>query len=272
MKIAVTGPNGLIGKALVSRGCIPMDCDVTNLLQVQHDIKYQRPDIVVHLAAKSDVGFCQDPKNEKVVTAVNLRGAYNVFDAASQSGISVVFLSTDHVFDGRTWFSYKEDAKPNPINQYGLSKYCAEQMAAIFDNVKIVRASTVFSWKREMIQTYIREWSAYHSTFAPVQLKRRFIFLQDFANALMDYIHKFDSAPKILNLAGSECVSWYEFTRHLSKVLEVNKNLVNKRNYENHGTPRAENLNLNISKAADMGIPLPSYKDGISVMLGDYFN
>jgi len=42
-------------------------------------------------------------------------------------GAWVLYISTDYVFDGKNP-PYKEDAQPNPLNKYGVSKLEGEQV------------------------------------------------------------------------------------------------------------------------------------------------
>lgn len=253
MKIGVIGHNGRIGRALVERHDFqPMPCDVLKPETIRKAIDKLKPDVIVHLAAKTDVDFCQDPANAKALD-VNLRGAYNVFDAGSNQ--RVYFLSTDHVFNGKRWFGgYKETDKPDPVNQYGLSKYCAEQLALTFDHVRIIRASTVFSLHRPSIQAYLENLRTGNPVFAPTFIKRSFIHLYDFLFLLEEVIRQdlpnFSDLPNshILNIAGPKIVSWYTFVRQMAKEFGFDASLVQKRNYENHQAPRGHNLGLDVSK------------------------
>src|SRR3990172_10934338 len=100
MKVYVTGSKGTIGRALLGRGCLPLLADVRDYESVYEEIK-GKDGIIVHLAAKTDVDYCEKPENQEEVIQVNSRGTMNVVTAAEQFNLPVVLISTAHVFSGR---------------------------------------------------------------------------------------------------------------------------------------------------------------------------
>lgn len=98
MKIAVTGYRGRIGTQLIKLGCVPLDCDVLEPDSVRSELRNIVPDIVLHLASRSDVDYCEEPKNKEEVIKVNYRGTANVASACQEKTIGMVLLSTDHNF------------------------------------------------------------------------------------------------------------------------------------------------------------------------------
>ena len=47
---------------------------------------------------------------------------------AAELGFTLVHFSTDYVFDGRAQSPYTEDATPNPLSVYGISKLAGEML------------------------------------------------------------------------------------------------------------------------------------------------
>jgi dTDP-4-dehydrorhamnose reductase len=74
--------------------------------------------------------------------AVNADGAGNVSAAAAAVDASVVYPSTDYVFDGEKRAPYVESDSPSPLNVYGRTKLLAE--AAAGEQAWIVRSSWLF--------------------------------------------------------------------------------------------------------------------------------
>ncbi len=87
-------------------------------------IEKLRPDIVVHLAAYTDVDGCE--LDEGRAFAVNAEGAEHVALAVSRCRAKMVYLSTDYVFDGKKREPYLESDSPHPLNVYGRSKLQGE--------------------------------------------------------------------------------------------------------------------------------------------------
>jgi dTDP-4-dehydrorhamnose reductase len=63
---------------------------------------------------------CEDSPEAAYNT--NCRGPEVLARVAGQRGISFIYFSTEYVFDGNDG-PYPEDAKVNPLNVYGKSKW-----------------------------------------------------------------------------------------------------------------------------------------------------
>ncbi|MBD3235102.1 MAG: dTDP-4-dehydrorhamnose reductase [Candidatus Eisenbacteria bacterium] len=151
MRILVTGSDGQLGQALravlepdheVLWGDLP-DLDVRKPTELRKLALGQRPELILHLAACTDVDLCE--REPERAFAVNTRGTRNVALAAREVGARMVFVSSDYVFDGSQSRAYQEYDTPAPLNQYGWSKLHGER--AVRDLVPehcVVRTSGLF--------------------------------------------------------------------------------------------------------------------------------
>jgi len=163
MRVAVTGASGRLGRALVSAledapftgpaGPIAWDRAAFDLDRADRFgtlLDRDRPEVVVHAAAWSDVDGCAlDP-------ALALRrngeatGALAV--ACADRGVDLVAISTNEVFDGRRrdGHGYAPTDTPAPGNAYGTAKLDGERRAqAAFERaggatLGIVRTAWLF--------------------------------------------------------------------------------------------------------------------------------
>jgi dTDP-4-dehydrorhamnose reductase len=152
--ILVTGGAGLIASNIpgddllltdIVPGCAEI-LDVTDPVQTEAVIQRYRPTTVVHCAAWIDPDACeQDPLG---CYRVNVVGTMNVLAACCASHARLVYLSTQLVFDGEKQTPYTEDDPVGPLQQYGMSHYCAEQYVRGYDNHLIVRTSLCHGYKR----------------------------------------------------------------------------------------------------------------------------
>ena len=151
--IAVTGHEGRIGSELVKRGYTPLDCDITDFEQVRDTVSKVNPDVIIHCAAITDVGYCEPKKNQPEVFKVNVRGTATILENFDGT---FIYLSTVHVFNGEKYFDYTEKHKPDPVNGYGYSKWAGEIAADAFAKRLIVlRISKTFdyeSMRQDIIQ------------------------------------------------------------------------------------------------------------------------
>jgi dTDP-4-dehydrorhamnose reductase len=91
---------------------------------------------VLHAAAWTDVDGAED--DPQGAAAVNVGGTRH----AAELGASLVYYSTDYVFDGCKREPYVESDPPNPLSAYGRTKLYGE--AAAGEQSWIVRSSGLY--------------------------------------------------------------------------------------------------------------------------------
>lgn len=265
MRIGVTGYKGNIGSRMVlDYGYSPLVCDITRPNDIKDAIKITKPDVILHLAGKANVNWCEAQENQEDVQLTNYRGSQNVFEQAILANIPVVYVSSDHIFDGKWFGNYKEDATPNPLNFYGLSKFAAESLSVIYPNVHIVRTSTLFWKESQSISGLMKDIKAGVDVYLPVYLRRSFLHIDHFCEMLADHCSR--PVTKVLNLSGSMVVSWYTFIWDYAKAQGLDTSKVHPKFFEerNHGyAPRALRAGLNVNLSKKLGYPQYSYLDGI---------
>ncbi|MBI1799609.1 MAG: dTDP-4-dehydrorhamnose reductase [Candidatus Eisenbacteria bacterium] len=134
MKVLVTGAGGMLARAVLpaleSTGHAALalahaDADVTKIGALDHALKTFAPDWIFHFAAFTRVDDCEaDPVRAHLVNAL---GARNVAQAAAASGVALLSISTDYVFNGRATRPYREYDPVDPLSVYGASKLAGEQ-------------------------------------------------------------------------------------------------------------------------------------------------
>lgn len=142
MRVAVTGAGGRLGRALIaaleeapftgpggpiawSRPAYDLDAPAGVVSLLRRD----RPDVVVHTAAWTDVDGCaRDPE-----LAQHRNGAATGVLArmCATAGVDLVVISTNEVFDGHRTDGrgYRPSDPTGPINAYGTSKLAGETLA-----------------------------------------------------------------------------------------------------------------------------------------------
>jgi len=164
LKILITGAKGQLGAELENLlkskheviGLSHQELDVADYVRVQEAICGNSPDFVIHCAAYTDVDGCE--LNPERAYTMNAFGTQNVAIACEKCGATIVYISTDYVFDGEKGEPYIEFDKANPINIYGKSKYAGEQFIASFcKKYYIVRTAWLFGKfaKRNFVKTVL---------------------------------------------------------------------------------------------------------------------
>ena len=159
MRILITGSAGMLGSAVfpafVDAGHdvvatdleprevrnMPMDLlDVRDGAAVFEAVARTHPDLVLHLAAETDLETCEASPDHAYRT--NTIGTHNVALACRKSGAALAYIGTAGVFDGeKTDGPYTEFDEARPINLYGRSKYEGEILVLrLVPNSFVVRA------------------------------------------------------------------------------------------------------------------------------------
>jgi dTDP-4-dehydrorhamnose reductase len=160
MKFLVTGSSGLIGSQVVKDlveqnytvySCyhsekplcgIPTMLDLTDNDKIIQKIQETKPDVIIHLAAMTNVDLCETEK--ELSLQINSKATEILAKQAAKQNSFFIYVSTDYVFDGVDGMK-KEDDLPNPLGFYGKSKLDGE---STLDKLKlnwcIVRTSTPF--------------------------------------------------------------------------------------------------------------------------------
>lgn len=156
MRIVVTGSTGRLGRDVVAAAArsghdvlglarSEQDpCDVTDEAAVRSRVEGFGPDLVVHAAGATDVDRCEvDPEGAH---RLNVEATRIVAAAAAGAGAHLVYVSTNHVFDGTADHPAAEDDPTNPRSVYAATKLRGEEAAG--DGATIVRTAWLSSGTR----------------------------------------------------------------------------------------------------------------------------
>lgn len=136
--VYISGCGGMLGEAfynLLSRThrvkCTDIDCneewvspcDVRDLEAYRADVAVWRPDFLFHLAALTDLEYCELHPDEAYLT--NTLGVENAVHIANDLDIPLLYISTAGIFDGGQVY-YTDWDLPNPMGHYAKSKYYGE--------------------------------------------------------------------------------------------------------------------------------------------------
>jgi len=151
MRIFITGNKGQLGRALQDAlpedtlaGCDLPELDITNREAIGTAIADFAPDVVIHAAAWTDVDGCaRDPDQAYRANGI---GTQNVALACAICDASLVYVSTNEVFDGTATQPYREWDAANPINPYAKSKAAGEWFTQnLLNRFYIVRTAWVYA-------------------------------------------------------------------------------------------------------------------------------
>lgn len=160
MKILITGSAGFVGSYLfnylkpenqiygLSRRKgenTTHSFDITNP-EVRKLLDETAPDIIIHLAALTNVDYCEEHSEEAL--NINVSGTKNLAEWCKENRKKMIYISTDYVYPGEK-NGYDEDSETGPVNFYGETKLEAEKIVRRVNNWVILRPTVIFGYQKE---------------------------------------------------------------------------------------------------------------------------
>lgn len=279
MKYLITGYKGQLGydvkRELLKRGVKEEDIlaidkeemDITNREEVNKVVKEFAPNVIFHCAAWTAVDKAEDMSD--ACYNVNVVGTKNVVDASLEVGATIIYMSTDYVFDGTKEGLYTEEDKVNPKSVYGKTKFLGEEEVRRNPKHFITRISWVFGINGHNFIRTMLKLAENHSELNVVddQIGSP-TYTVDLAKILVDM--SCSDKYGTYNVTNSEYCSWAEFAEYIfesnKKCVKVNK-VTTEEYLEITGTKQAyrpRNSRLDKSKLEENFELLPSFKDAVN--------
>ena len=202
MRVLITGSSGKLGRELVkvlpeSLHPTHQELELRNRSIVADYVAQHKPEIVIHLAAWTDVRGCETDRSKAWEN--NVIAAENLVEACQQHAKECyfVYMSTACVFRGDQG-NYVETDVPYPDNFYSLTKLIGEFIARRMQNHLIIRANFVprERWRHER---------AFTDRFGT------YLFADDLALAIKDVVKSRQIG--IVHVAGKEKLSMFELAK-----------------------------------------------------------
>lgn len=282
MKIIGTGLSGLVGSRIVEllSGEYQFEdisrktgTDITNYHAVLDRIKNSEAEIVLHLAAKTDVDGCERDKEQGEngeAWKINVLGTQHVVKACEDSGKKIIFISTDFVFSGNDTpeKGYTEENATNPVNWYGKTKVESEK---VVEQAKtpwvIMRIGTPYRadfTKKDFMRFILSVLQEKKEIRVVKDQKFNPTFIDDIAFVLKRLIENKEEG--IFHVFGSQTISPYEGVLEMADIFALNKNLIKPVTYDEFFANRAKrpiDLTMNNDKISNLGILMRGWIEGL---------
>jgi dTDP-4-dehydrorhamnose reductase len=280
--ILVIGARGMLGRDLmgVLHSSLPNDevigwdieeIDIRKEEETVTKIEKLRPEIVIHIAAYTDVDGCE--LDEEKAFAVNAEGTKHVVLAASRCRAKVVYLSTDYVFDGNKREPYLESDLPHPLNVYGLSKLKGEQYVQEWvKDFLIIRTQWLYGRSgKNFVDSILRQAREKEILSIVNDQIGSPTCTADLAKAISVLIQF--NAQGIFHVASSDLCSWYTFGQAILKLSGKDKVRVIPISSQELGRPAVRPFYsvLNCQKLRkETGLTLPPWPEALKDYLATY--
>lgn len=228
MRIVVTGAAGMLGTDVVRAArrvnhdavaLTRLDLDVRDEQAVGRRIAAEEPDAVVNCAAYTDVDGAE--ADLRSAMDLNAEAAGAVSAAAAAVGASVVYPSSDYVFDGAKDEPYVESDEPRPLSVYAQSKLAGEHTTAA-ENPRhfVARSAWLFGLAgRNFVETMLRLANDHGEVLVVRDQVGCPTYTAHLAEAIVRLLDS--DAHGVHHLAASGECSWYEFAVEIFRQAEV---------------------------------------------------
>jgi dTDP-4-dehydrorhamnose reductase len=168
MKYLITGKNGQLAREFAGRFDelgLPFfapdeaELDITDPVNIENMVAAHKPGVIINCAAYNLVDKAEEEPGKTF--AVNADGPRHLARTAASRGCFLVHFGSDYVFDGlKENGPYVEEDPPNPLNEYGKSKYAGEQrVLEELGSSLVFRLSWVFGEGKQNFIHKVTEWA-----------------------------------------------------------------------------------------------------------------
>lgn len=234
-RILVTGCGGMLGEAIYlffkdkcklfptdlnSNEVWLRELDVRKIEEVKRMIEEIRPDYIFHLAALTDLEYCELHQEDAYNT--NALATENIALLCKEKNITLVYISTAGIFDGsQEW--YNDYDFPNPLSIYGKTKYAGElAVQRILEKYFIFRAGWMIGGGPKKDKKFVNK------IIKQIQEGKKEIFAIDEIFGTPTYTHDFaKNIFKIIdleelglyNLVCSDSCSRFDVAKEILKLI-----------------------------------------------------
>lgn len=134
MNILITGSDGQLGRSIakVAEGSADnylftdIDVlDITDAAAIETFVKGNAVDVIVNCASYTAVDKAEDEQER--ADLINNRAVSEMARIAKENDVVLIHISTDYVFDGKSYIPYGDDDATSPLNVYGRTKADSER-------------------------------------------------------------------------------------------------------------------------------------------------
>ena len=242
--ILITGGSGLLGVnfSIYLRDKYNIFATYNNKLIKINNIKFKKinflstdslieslkninPLFIIHCAALSNVDYCE--KNKKIAFQINVKITENISISCIKLKIKLVYISTDHLFDGRSKM-LNEDHPKKFLNYYSQTKSLAEEIILKFNKDYLIIRTNFFGWGTSYRKSFSDRIIDNLRANKEIHLFNDVYFTPILMKELFDKIHNLTLKDKkgIYNIVGNERISKYTFGMIIANIFSLNSDLI----------------------------------------------
>jgi len=277
VRILVTGSKGQLGNEIrvLAEDYPDFDfiytdvdeLDITDQLKVEAFFVANKPQVIINCAAYTAVDKAET--DEAIAYLINATAIENLSKSATKIEALIVQISTDYVFDGKSYLPYSETDETNPKSAYGRTKLAGEN--AVFEYASkglILRTSWLYSaFGNNFVKTMTKYGIEREELKVVYDQVGTPTYARDLAKAILDIIPSAiqHSGTELFHYSNEGVASWYDFAKIILDFSGINCNLIPIRTKDYPlPAPRPPFSVLSKSKIKDIyKIKIPYWSDSV---------
>lgn len=241
-----------------------LDLDIADAANASID--WAAYDTIVNAAAFTDVDGAETVDGRAAAWRANATGPAALAAICRRTGSTLVHLSTEYVFDGRSALPYPEDAPVCPLSVYGASKAAGDLAVQGVERHYLVRPSWVVGDGHNFVRTMLRLAGKGVEPSVVADQVGRPTFATELACAIVHLVTSGAQYGTYHVTGGGEPASWADVARATFALaghgdLRVTDTTTAEYFADKpHAARRPRNSVLDLSKAATAGVELTDWR------------
>ncbi len=274
MKLYLFGHRGYVGgwinQYFSDNGweVVHCDIDVTDRVAVQEVLEGVSDAVVINATGKTgrpNVDWCEDHRLE--TAAVNITGAINVCEVASEKGNYVIQVGSGCIFDGDEKYAFTEDDEPNFFGSfYSQTKAVAEGAVKEIPNVCVLRIRMPLQGSKSE-RNLLNKLLKYDKI---ISVPNSVTVMEDLMPFIVRVIEK--KVTGVLNAVNPGVYEHKDLLEKYREIVDPKKSFeyIGRDEFEGMTKAKRSNCVLSTANTDKLGISLPNVQDSLSKILEQY--
>ncbi|HZX11671.1 MAG TPA: dTDP-4-dehydrorhamnose reductase [Acidobacteriota bacterium] len=194
------------------------ELDITSMEQIEAFFSSRKFDMIINCAAYTAVDRAEEEKDQAEL--INHKAAENIAVISKKHKAPLIHLSTDFVFDGKSFTPYREEDMPHPLSVYGKTKWAGENaVLKEAEKVVILRTSWLYSsYGNNFVKTMLKlagERDSLNVVFDQIGTPT---YARDLAGAVLSILSFKDFVPGIFHYSNEGVASWYDLAQAIVEI------------------------------------------------------
>lgn len=199
------------------------ELDISNETSIEKLVEKYTIDTIINCAAYTDVDKAED--EQELADKINHIAVKYLAKISKEKNIKLIHISSDYIFDGKSFRPYIETDASNPNGVYGKTKLEGEKVLQKINpkNSIIIRTSWVYSsFRTNFVRTMLRLGKEKESLGVVFDQVGTPTYARDLAKVILEILPQIQSDKvEVYNYSNEGVLSWYDFSKEIMKMAKI---------------------------------------------------